>query len=72
MYVPAPQKTLNTAIDYIDEVFMVVSFRKISLFNVRDFNDSKANIVIRNSTLNQIPDKPTRVTFTLTTLLNLK
>ncbi len=63
--------------DYIQEIFRVVSLKNKALFILGDFNDNvlandnKIIKIIKNNKLTQIIDKPTRVTPTSSTLLDL-
>lgn len=63
--------------DYIQDTFRVVSLKNKALFILGDFNDNvlandnKIVKIIKNNKLTQIIDKPTRVTPTSSTLLDL-
>ncbi len=70
-------KALTISFDYIEEVLRLMSVRKMSLFILGDFNENlllggnKLSRLIRNNKLTQIIDKPTRITSTSATLLDL-
>ncbi len=68
---------LAITFDYIENVFRLISFRGKSLFILGDFNDNLLLIdnnlgkIIKNSKLTQIIERPTRITPTSATLLDL-
>ena len=70
-------KALAVSFEYIETIFRLLSVKNKSLFILGDFNDnlllkdSRLSKLITNNNLTQIIDKPTRVTPTSATLLDL-
>lgn len=66
-----------SSFDYIQEVFQVLSLKNKALYILGDFNDNllakdnKMTKIIKRNKLTQLINKPTRVTHTSSTLLDL-
>ena len=65
------------AFDYMQDIFRLISLKNKAIFILGDFNDNllasnnKMTKIIKNNKLSQIISKPTRVTPTSSTLLDL-
>lgn len=70
-------KALAASFDYIQDVFKQVCLQNKKVFILGDFNDdllskgNKVGKIIKNSSLTQVIDTPTRITSSTSTLLDL-
>ena len=70
-------KASATTFDYIQDVFRLISMKNKTFLSLGDFNDNllvsnnKISRIIKNNKLTQIIGKPTRITPTSSTLLDL-
>ncbi len=70
-------KAPASAFEYIQDMFRLIYTRNKTFFILGDFNDNllvgknKISKIIKSNKLTQITDKPTRVTSTSSTLLDL-